>query len=107
MATEKTVNYTTEQTANMIELYTATPTRETVEAIATNLGKSARSIIAKLSREKVYIAKVYKTKTGESVTKKVSLIDKLTELVDLTEPEATSFEHVNKTALVKLLAALS
>lgn len=107
MANEKTVNYTDEQVASMVEAYTENPTRETVEAIATNLGKSARSIIAKLSREKVYVAKVYKTKSGESVVKKNSLIDKLTELVGLTEPEATSFEHVNKTALVKLLAALS
>lgn len=107
MANEKTVNYTAEQVASMVEAYTENPTRETVEAIATNLGKSARSIIAKLSREKVYVAKVYKTKSGESVVKKNSLIDKLTELVGLTEPEATSFEHVNKTALVKLLAALS
>jgi len=32
------------------------------------------------------------------------LIDKLSEYVDFTEAEATSFEHINKTALIKLIA---
>ena len=58
MATStKTVNYTPEQTTKMVADYVA---GVTVETIATELGKSARSIIAKLSREKVYKAKEYK-----------------------------------------------
>ena len=107
MATEKTVNYTVEQTQSMIAAYTTNPTRDTVESLALTLGKSVKSIVAKLSREKVYIKPEYKTKTGATVVKKDSLIDKLSELVEFTENEASSFDHVNKTALVKLLAALS
>ena len=59
MATEKVVlNYTAEQTAQAVELYLA---GTAVEAIATALGKSARSVVAKLSREKVYVAKTRAT----------------------------------------------
>lgn len=103
MATEKTVvvNYTPEQTAQMISDYTA---GVSVEKIAETLGKTVRSVTMKLVREKVYIKKEYKTKSGASVVKKDSLIDKVSEYLGLTENEATSFEHVNKTALVKLLA---
>lgn len=107
MATEKTVNYTVEQTASMVSAYTANPTKETVESLAVTMGKTVRSIVAKLSREKVYIKPEYKTKSGESVVKKDSLIDKLSELVEFTEAEQSSFAHVNKTALVKLISALS
>lgn len=107
-ATEKVIkiNYTEEQTSSMIEEYTANPSRDTVEKLAETLGKSVKSIIAKLSREKVYQKPVYKTKTGGTVVKKDTLIDQLCTLVELSENEASSFDHVNKTALVKLIAAL-
>ena len=59
MATEKVVlNYTAEQTAQAVEMYLADTA---VEVIATALGKSARSVVAKLSREKVYVAKTRAT----------------------------------------------
>lgn len=103
----KAVNYTAEQTAELINAYTAEPTRETVEKMAESFGKTVKSIVAKLSREKVYIKPVYTTKTGATVIKKDSLITKLSELVEFTENEASSFDHVNKTALVKLITALS
>jgi len=104
MATEKTVNYTDDQTTLVIDTYTANPSMDTINKLAESLGKTVRSITMKLVREKVYIKKEYKTKSGESVVKKDSLIDKLSDYVALTEAEATSFEHVNKTALIKLLA---
>ena len=102
----KPVNYTAEQTAEMVSAYTANPSKETVETLAVTMGKTVRSIVAKLSREKVYIKPEYKTKSGESVVKKDSLIDNLSKLVEMTEAEQSSFAHVNKTALVKLIAAL-
>ncbi len=104
MATEKTVNYTDDQTTLVIDTYTANPSMDTINKLAESLGKTVRSITMKLVREKVYIKKEYKTKSGESVVKKDFLIDKLSDYVALTEAEATSFEHVNKTALIKLLA---
>jgi hypothetical protein len=52
----KTINYTPEQTAQIISDYQS---GKSVEIIADNLGKTVRSIVAKLSREKVYIKKEY------------------------------------------------
>jgi hypothetical protein len=101
------VNYTAEQTAKMAADYSANPSRETIEALALAMGKSARSIIAKLSREKVYVKPERTTKTGQPVVKKDELIDKLMSLAGLTEAEATSMTHSNKTALNKLIKALA
>jgi len=106
MAAEKTVNYTPEQTAAMVADYVANPTAETVAALAVTLGKTARSVIAKLSREKVYVAKEYKTKAGEKPVKKDEHADKLAEMCGLTEPEAESLTKANKTALVKIIATM-
>lgn len=105
--TAKTANYTPEQTAAMLAQYTANPTAETVAALAESFGKTARSIIAKLSREGVYVKKEYTTKKGEKVVKKDDLADKLGALAGLNEAETTSLEKVNKTALVKLIAMVS
>ena len=65
--TAKTVNYTAEQT---VEIVTAYQAGETVEALAERFQKSVRSIVAKLSREGVYKKKEYTTKNGEKVVKK-------------------------------------
>ncbi len=82
MANEKTVavNYTAEQTAEMIEQYLANPTTDTVAKLAEALGKTVRSITMKLVREKVYVKKEYTSKTGAKVIKKDSLIDSLLNL---------------------------
>jgi hypothetical protein len=91
----------------MVSAYTAKPEKATVEALAIKLGKSVKSIVAKLVREKVYVKPTTVSKSGEPVVKKSELVDKLCDLVPLTEAESTSFEHVNKTALQKLIKALS
>lgn len=104
MAKEKTVNYTPEQTASLLEMYAA---GTTVAAIAEAVGKSVRSVTAKLSREGVYQKQTYKTKTGEAVVKKDSLADQLAEIVGLTEAETESLTKANKTALNKILAKLN
>ena len=67
-------NYTDEMVSQMTEAYTANPTRETVDALAKKLRKSVRSIIAKLSREGVYVAQPKVTKTGEPVVRKAELV---------------------------------
>ena len=94
--TAKAVNYTAEQTAKMVADYKA---GVTVEAIATELGKTVRSIVAKLSREKVYTAKTYKTKTGEAVIKKDTVADYIGVALGLTESDTESLTKANKTAL--------
>ena len=60
MTTEKIVSYTVEQAEQLVAQYLA---GEAVEAIALAMGKSVRSVIAKLSREGVYVAKA----KGQSV----------------------------------------
>ena len=70
-------NYTDEMVAQMTEAYVANPTRETVEVLATSMGKSVRSVIAKLSREGVYVAQPKVTKTGEPVVRKQELVASL------------------------------
>jgi len=97
--TAKTVNYTAEQTARMVADYKA---GVTVESIATALGKSVRSVVAKLSREKVYVAKTYTTKTGEAVVKKDEFADFIATALALSEADADSLTKANKTALAKI-----
>ena len=98
--TTKAVNYTPEQTAKLVADYQA---GVTVEAIATELGKTVRSIVAKLSREKVYVAKTYVSKTGEAVIKKDSVADYIGDALGLTEADTESLTKANKTAL-KMIA---
>ena len=102
--TAKTVNYTPEQTAKMVADYQA---GVTVETIAGELGKSVRSIVAKLSREKVYKAKEYKTKTGAPVVRKDAHADAIGVILGLSEPETESLTKANKTALEKIFKALA
>jgi hypothetical protein len=70
-------NYTEEMVAQMIDAYEANPSRETVDMLAGEMGKSVRSIIAKLSREGVYVAQPKVTKTGEPVVRKQELVASL------------------------------
>jgi hypothetical protein len=92
----KAINYTPEQTAQIIADY---QNGITVESIAQALGKSARSIVAKLSREKVYKKKEYVSKTGETVQKKDEVSDYIGQALGLNEADVTSLTKANKTAL--------
>ena len=98
--TAKTVNYTPEQTVSLLAGYAE---GVSVAELATMFGKTTRSVIAKLSREKAYVKKEYVTKTGETVVKKDALADKMAEVFGLTESEADSLTKANKTALKKIL----
>jgi len=102
--TAKAVNYTAEQTSAMVADY---ENGATVEQIAEKLGKSVRSVVAKLSREKVYVAKTYTTKTGDAVVKKDAVADAIGAVLMLTESEIESLTKANKTALSKIFAALA
>jgi hypothetical protein len=97
--TTKTVNYTPDQTEKMIVQYQS---GMTVEAIADSLGKTVRSVVAKLSREKVYVAKIYKTKSGETPIKKDVHADFICEALGLTEADTESLTKANKIALMKI-----
>jgi hypothetical protein len=99
-AKAKTVNYTPEMTAALVKDYTA---GVSVQTIADNVGRSVRSVVAKLSREGVYKAKEYVSKTGEKPVKKDTFADDIASLIGLTESEAESLTKANKTALKKIL----
>ncbi len=99
----KAQNYTPEQAEQMIAEYKA---GTSVEQIAETMGKSVRSVVAKLSKEGVYVAKSYVSKTGAKPVKKDAVADEIAQIVQLTEAETESLTKANKTALAKILAAV-
>ena len=100
----KTVNYTPEQTQAIINDY---QNGVSVEIIAENVGKTVRSIVAKLSREKVYIKKEYKSKTGETPVKKDTHADAIGAILRLPENDIESLTKANKNALKAIFEALA
>ena len=100
----KTLNYTVEQTATLVNDY---QNGATVEAIAQNLGKSARSIVAKLSREGVYNKKIRTTKNGDTVVKKDAHADAIGAILQLAENDIESLTKANKSALRAIFEALA
>jgi uncharacterized protein YjcR len=100
----KTLNYTPEQTAQIVSDYS---NGMTVETIAEKLGKSARSIVAKLSREGVYQKKVRTTKTGETVVKKDAHADAIGAILQMAENDIESLTKANKSALKAIFEALA
>lgn len=52
--TAKTVAYTAEMVTRMTEAYVASPTAETVATLATEFGKTGKSIVAKLAQLGIY-----------------------------------------------------
>ena len=57
--------YTETETKQLVETYVAKPTPETVQELAVALGKTVRSVVAKLSREGVY-KKAERVATGSA-----------------------------------------
>lgn len=105
--TAKPANYTDEQTVSLLAAYAADKSEAALKAFALTIGKTLRSVVAKLAREKVYIAKAYVTKTGEKVAKKDATADAIGAILELTEAETESLTKANKTALVKIFTALA
>lgn len=98
------VNYSPEDTAKLVSQYQA---GESVENLAKLFGRTTRSIIAKLSREGVYVKKTYTNKNGEKPTKKDATADAIGAILRLSEGEVDSLTKANKSALEKIFAALA
>jgi hypothetical protein len=94
-------NYTPEQTTQLVEGYKS---GKTVEQLAETLGKTVRSVVAKLSREGVYVAKT-KT-TGVARVKKSELVDKLATACGVAPEVFESLEKANHDVLEHLVARL-
>ena len=100
----KALNYTPEQTTKMVSDY---QNGVSVEMIAENLGKTVRSVVAKLSREKVYKAKEYISKTGEKPIKKDIHADAIGAILRMPENDIESLTKANKNALKAIFEALA
>jgi polyribonucleotide nucleotidyltransferase len=99
----RTPNYTAEQVDAMVAEYTSNPTKDTVSALAKELNKSTRSIVAKLVREGVYQAQPRTTKTGAPVVRKSEIVAQLQ--VELgAQAGFPSLEKASKADLQNLLA---
>ena len=91
-------NYTKEQEAQMMAEYALEPNRSTVDTLATELGKSAKSIIAKLVSLGVYKKAERTTKSGAKIVSKAELVAQieshygfeLPSLVKATKADLTS-----------------
>lgn len=105
MATEKIANYTAEQVAEMLEAYTANPTKATVEALAASMGKTAKSIVAKLVREGVYKSEI-KEVVGKRTMLKSEYVAEIAKLVGKTDEQLESLEKATSGALAAVFAAL-
>tara|TARA_R100000656_G_scaffold119810_1_gene93833 strand:+ start:160 stop:480 length:321 start_codon:yes stop_codon:yes gene_type:complete len=100
----KAKNYSDEMVAEMHDLYSANPTRETVELIAETFGKSVRSVIAKLSREGIYVSQPRVTKTGEPVVRKAELVAQIEAQFEIEIP---TLVKASKADLQTLLNSIS
>lgn len=101
MATEKVVSYTEAQTAEVVASYQA---GVAIEVIAAGVGKTAKSVIAKLAREGVYKSPL-KAKSESRVTK-AQLVAKIAAAVGASEEVLESLEKASKEALEIVAAAL-
>lgn len=101
----KTVNYTPEMTKAIVEAYTANPTKATVESLSKEFGKNVKSIVAKLSREGVYVKPTEVGKKGG--VKKADLVTAITKMVPMADNDAESLTKATMNALKAIEAALA
>ena len=99
--TEKQTNYTEAQTKMIVEMYQE---GMDVETIAVEMGRSTRSIVAKLSREGVYKSK-QKAAAAKRMTK-AEMIAKLEEQLGMCEGQISSLEKSAHNDLCSLLKAV-
>ena len=97
------LNYTETEVELMLNKYQANPTREVVEELASDLDKSIKSIIGKLSREGVYKKAVYRTKTGELPITKADIIVKIAGMLGADSSKLIGLEKAPKQELKYLL----
>jgi len=95
MATEKA--YTPEQTASTLAAYAA---GQTPEQIAFDIGRSARSVIAKLAKEGVYVSKA--VTAGPKRLRKSELVACIAGYFDIDPVELESLEKATHLALERL-----
>lgn len=103
MGTTKTVNYTDEATATVKAMYAE---GASVDSIAQAIGKSVKSVTAKLVREGVY-KKVEKAKDAKSNSTKNELASAIGKVLCLAENDTNSLTGASKKALESMFDALA
>ena len=103
-ASVRVPNYTDAMVNQMVGTYTAAPSMETVVALATQLGKNKRSIIAKLVREGVYKAAPRVTKAGAPIVRKSDLVEQIESHIGGSFP---SLVKASKADLQKMVDAFN
>jgi len=101
MTAVKVVNYTPEATATIVEGYKA---GKTVEALAAEVGKTARSVVAKLSKEGVYKSKA--KEVGKREMLKAEMVAVISAEIGVSEEVLESLEKATGPALMHVLRAL-
>ena len=99
----KTVNYTDAQTATAKEMYAK---GATVDSIAAAIGKTPKSITAKLVREGVY-KKAEKKVEGAGRTLKTATADAIGKVLKLSESDTASLVGCTKKTLDAIFSALA
>ena len=102
--TQRAKNYSDEAVSEMHSLYEANPTRETVEQLAQQFGKSVRSVIAKLSREGIYVAQPRVTKSGEPVVRKSELVAQIEDHFGIEVPTLVKASKTDLQTIIQTMA---
>lgn len=92
--------YTDAETRHILAVYLENPNRDTVDALAVEMGKTVKSVIGKLSREKVYIKKDYATKRGEKPETKLQMTE---HIAGMLQGDANRLETLTKASKQDLL----
>lgn len=110
MTTAKKENYTEAQVKELSDAYTEVETEaerdEVIEKFSQKFNKTKRSIIAKLSKEGIYIKKETSKKTGAIVIKKEDLESRIIEAANETGRNGAKLVGISKapkTAMFEVL----
>ena len=92
--------YTKEEESYLLEAYTGAEDKQLViDELASQLSKSRRSIIGKLSRLGVYEKKVYLTKRGENPITKLELVAEIAAATGIPLEKLEGLEKAPKEVL--------
>lgn len=107
--TEKKVNYSKELTETVVSEYQTGTTdaerAEIVETLASEHGKSVKSIRQKLVREGVYVKPAYVSKAGTNIERKADIVQGIAKVLGVTEAQLGGLEKATKPALELIRAA--
>ena len=99
--------YTEEETKYIVDVYVASRDKKaTVDWLAEQLKVSKKSLIGKLSREKVYEKQVYLTKRGERPITKAEIVHQIAQQLMIDVLEIEFLVKAPKRDLLNLQAAL-